>query len=175
MEKYPAVARRIAEDGHLLASHGSTHKYESIYASAGALLRDVQAWQKTVTDAGILPPSETYYFRFPGGSVSQYFGVVQRRNMIDGLHGMGYRIYDWNILTNDGLLSTRPAEMTAEEYWKQTFLETWENCPSNTRIILLHDSTPETAALLPWLIRYVIDEGYTFARLDQLDEEYYMK
>ncbi|MBR5445772.1 MAG: polysaccharide deacetylase family protein [Clostridia bacterium] len=175
VEKYPATARRITEDGHLLASHGNTHKYESIYASAGALLRDVQAWQKIVTDAGILPPSDTYHFRFPGGSVSSYFGSVQRQNMIDGLHGMGFRIYDWNILTNDGLLGTRPAEMTAEEYWKQTFLETWENCTSETRIILLHDSTRETTALLPWLIRYVLDAGYTFVRLDQLDGEYYMR
>ena len=175
VEKYPETARRISTEGHLLASHGTTHKYESIYANASALLRDVQNWQKIVTDIGALPESEHYYFRFPGGSVSSYFGASLRRQMIDGLHGMGYRIYDWNILTNDGILYMRPEEMSSRDYWKETFIDTWNACASDTRIILLHDSVPETAELLPWLIRYVVSEGYIFAPLDSLETEYYMK
>lgn len=175
VEKYPDTACRITEDGHLLASHGNTHKYESIYASAEALLKDVQAWQNIVTSVGALPPSDRYYFRFPGGSVSSYFGSWQRQNMIDGLHGMGYRIYDWNIVTNDGILYMCPEDMTTREYWKQSFIETWEKCTSETKIILLHDSTPETAELLPWLIHYVVKEGYTFGSLTQAETEYFMK
>lgn len=175
VEKFPQTACRITEDGHLLASHGTTHKYESIYATTSALLQDVQRWQNIVTSIGALPEAQHYYFRFPGGSVSSYFGASQRQKMIDGLHSMGYRIYDWNILTNDGILYMRPEEMSSRDYWKQTFLETWANCTSDTRIILLHDSVPETAELLPWLIRYVVSEGYTFAPLNTLETEYYMK
>ena len=175
VEKYPDTARRITLDGHLLASHGATHEYESIYTSAGALLNDVQRWQNIVTSVGALPESDYYCFRFPGGSVGNYFGETQRQAMIDGLHGMGYRIYDWNILTNDGVLFQRPEGMDSREYWKQTFIETWENCASDTRIILLHDSTAETAELLPWLIYYVTEQGYTFGTLDMLDGEYFMK
>jgi len=175
VQKYPDTARRITEDGHLLASHGNTHKYESIYASSGALLKDVQAWQNVVTSVGALPASDRYYFRFPGGSVSSYFGSAQRKNMIDGLHGMGYRIYDWNIVTNDGILYMCPEDMTTRDYWKKTFIETWEKCTSDMRIILLHDSTPETAELLPWLIHYVVEEGYTFGSLAEAETEYFMK
>lgn len=174
VEKFPETACRITEDGHLLASHGTTHQYESIYASAAALLKDVQRWQDIVTSVGALPESEQYYFRFPGGSVSSYFGSSQRQKMIDGLHGMGYRIYDWNILTNDGILYMCPEDMTTREYWKNSFIETWEKCTSDTKIILLHDSTPETAELLPWLIHYVVEEGYTFASLDMAETEYFM-
>jgi len=175
VEKYPETARRITEDGHLLASHGTTHAYESIYANTGALLADVQQWQNIVNSVGALPPSPDLCFRFPGGSVSSYFGVAQRQSMIDGLHGMGFRIFDWNILANDGVLFQRPEGMDSRTYWKQTFTETWENCAYDTRIILLHDNVPETEELLPWLLQYVIDQGYTFGTLSQLDTEYYMK
>ena len=175
VEKYPETARRITEDGHLLASHGTTHVYESIYADAASLLADVQQWQNIVTAAGALPALPDLYFRFPGGSVSSYFGAVQRQNMIDGLHGMGFRIFDWNILTNDGVLFQRPAGMDSRTYWKQSFIETWESCAYDARIILMHDNVAETEELLPWLLQYVMDQGYTFGTLAELDTEYYMK
>ncbi|MBQ8400954.1 MAG: polysaccharide deacetylase family protein [Clostridia bacterium] len=174
-EKYPDMARRITEDGHLLASHGTTHAYESIYTDTASLLADVRRWQDIVTSIGALPESEHYYFRFPGGSVSGYFGETQRQAMIDGLHGMGYRIYDWNILTNDGVLFQRPAGMDSRTFWKQSFIETWENCSSDIRIILMHDNVAETEELLTWLLQYVIDQGYTFGTLDELDTEYFMR
>ncbi len=175
VQKYPDTARRITEDGHLLASHGNTHDYESIYASAETLLADVRQWQEIVTGIGALPERSDRYFRFPGGSVGNYFGADQRQEMLDGLHDMGYRVYDWNILTNDGVLFLRPDGMDSETYWKETFIETWENCPYDTRIILVHDSIAETEALLPWLLDYVIDAGYTFGTLDMLNDEYYMR
>jgi len=175
VEKYPETARRITEDGHLLASHGTTHEYQSIYADTASLLADVQRWQNIVTSAGALPQSPDLCFRFPGGSVSTYFGAAQRQAMIDGLHGMGFRIFDWNILTNDGVLFQRPEWMDSRTYWKQSFIETWENCAYNTRIILMHDNVAETEELLPWLLQYVIDQGYTFGTLAQLESEYYMK
>ncbi len=175
VEKYPATARRITEDGHLLASHGATHAYEDIYKSTDALLKDVQKWQEIAAKHGALPDRSDRYFRFPGGSVGSYFGASQRQVMIDGLHGMGYRVYDWNILTNDGVLFLRPEGMDSRMYWKESFLKTWDECPSNTRIILLHDSTPETADLLAWMIYEIVDRGYTFGTLDMLDVEYFMK
>ncbi len=175
VEKYPETARRITEDGHLLASHGATHDYEKIYASANALLQDVQKWEEITEKHGALPDREDRYFRFPGGSVGSYFGSAQRQTMIEGLHDMGYRVYDWNILSNDGLLFMRPEGMDSYTYWKESFLDTWENCPSGTRIILLHDSTPETADLLAWMIYEIADRGYTFGTLDMLDIEYFMK
>ncbi len=175
VEKYPETAKRITEDGHLLASHGTTHEYQSIYADTASLLADVQRWQNIVTTVGALPQSPDLCFRFPGGSVSSYFGAAQRQSMIDGLHGMGFRIFDWNILTNDGVLFQRPEGMDSRTYWKQTFIETWENCAYDTRIILMHDNVAETEELLPWLLQYVIDRGYTFGTLAQLESEYYMK
>ncbi len=175
VQKYPDTARRITADGHLLASHGNTHDYEAIYASADTLLVDVRQWQEIVTEIGALPERSDRYFRFPGGSVGSYFGAEQRQAMLDGLHDMGYRVYDWNILTNDGVLFLRPDGMDSETYWKKTFIDTWESCPYDTRIILVHDSIAETEALLPWLLNYVIDAGYTFGTLDMLDGEYYMK
>ncbi len=175
VQKYPDTAKRITADGHLLASHGNTHDYEAIYASADTLLADVRQWQEIVTEIGALPERSDRYFRFPGGSVGSYFGADQRQEMLDGLHDMGYRVYDWNILTNDGVLFLRPDGMDSETYWKETFIDTWESCPYDTRIILVHDSIAETEALLPWLLDYVIDAGYTFGTLDMLENEYYMK
>jgi len=64
--------------------------------------------------------------------------------------------------------------MDSGDYIKQSFIETWETCTEDTRIILMHDSIAETPEVLPWIINYILEQGYTFGTLDMLEEEYFM-
>lgn len=174
VEKYPASAREIVERGHLLGCHSVTHKYEKIYENAAALEEEMIRWEKIVSDAGIELPHKL--FRFPGGSVSGYLTDYKRTTMTAMLKERGYAIFDWNVVTNDSLLSLRPDGTGTYDYIRSTFRETLAQCVRENQgksgapvIILMHETVPETVDLMPWLLEYLIGEGYTFGNLANLD------
>ena len=174
VEKYPASAREIVERGHLLGCHSVTHKYEKIYENAAALEEEMILWEKIVSDAGIELPHKL--FRFPGGSVSGYLTDYKRTTMTAMLKERGYAIFDWNVVTNDSLLSLRPNGTGTYDYIRSTFRETLAQCVRENQgksgapvIILMHETVPETVDLMPWLLEYLIGEGYTFGNLANLD------
>ncbi|MBQ8334500.1 MAG: polysaccharide deacetylase family protein [Clostridia bacterium] len=171
--KYPESAREIVGRGHLLGCHSVTHKYEKIYENAAALEAEMIEWEAIVADAGITLRQKL--FRFPGGSVSGYLTDYKRLTMTAMLTERGYTIYDWNVVTNDSLLSLRPDGVTTYDYIRDTFAETLAQCVRENEgksgapvIILMHETVPETVDLMPWLLGYLIGEGYTFGSLDQM-------
>lgn len=173
IDKYPQEAAAIPQWGNLLSSHGYSHDYDAIYASASALAADLTAWETAVQNAGVWDSVRPFpAFRFPGGSKGKYFDTVTRQEMFDMLHSRGYSVYDWNVLTNDGLLFQCPEGMPILTYLKTTFEETWASS-ANRKIILMHDSHPYTAMILPYILRYCAANGYTFATLDEMGEEYH--
>ena len=131
-------------------------------------------WEQIVADAGITLTHKL--FRFPGGSVSSYLTDYKRLTMTQMLTERGYTIYDWNVVTNDSLLSLRPEGAGTYDYIRETFKETLAKCvrenegkPGAPIIILMHETVPETVDLMPWMLEYLIGEGYTFGSLDQMD------
>jgi len=174
VEKYPETAVRIVQEGHLLASHGTTHEYDLIYQSPEALYADVQKWEQIVSSLGILP--DKLCFRFPGGSVNPYTTAAVRNTMIEGLHWRGYHIFDWNIVTGDSLLRLQPDEVDPMEYLEENFLESWETSNEyDVKILLLHDNVPQTVRHLGRIIDYIKKQGYMFGTLDMLGTEFYTK
>ena len=173
IDKYPEEAKNIQKWGSILASHGYSHDYDAIYASTDALQNDLAMWETAVQNAGAWDGVQAFpAFRFPGGSKSRYFDTAQRQAMFDMLHGRGYSVYDWNVLTNDGLLFQCPDGMPILTYLKETFDETWATS-AKTKVILMHGSQSYTAELLPYVLRYCVSQGYTFATLDEMGEEYH--
>ena len=173
IDAHPAQARNIQKWGSILASHGYSHDYDTIYASTAALENDLALWETAVQNAGAWDGVRSFpAFRFPGGSKGRYFDTATRQAMFDMLHGRGYSIYDWNVLTNDGLLFQCPDGMPILTYLKETFDETWA-ASANTKVILMHDSQSYTVELLPYILRCCIAQGYSFATLDEMEEEFH--
>ena len=173
IDKYPAQAANIQKWGSLLASHGYSHDYETIYASTDALQNDLAMWETAVQNAGAWDGVKLFpAFRFPGGSKGRYFDSAARQEMFDMLHGRGYSVYDWNVLTNDGLLFQCPDGMPILTYLKETFDETWA-ASAKTKVIIMHDTQEYNADLLPYILRYCAAQGYTFATLDEMGEEFH--
>ena len=88
-----AMYRRIANEGHTLANHTSSHDY-SLYNNPDAFLADVDEldqYQKTIT--GLAETS--HVFRFPGGSMNSTEACVQ------GLVNRGWNYSDWNVSSGD--------------------------------------------------------------------------
>lgn len=171
-EKYPDAAKAIYDRGHDVACHSMSHQYEDIYASAENLMAEVDEWISLMENIGVDFNTTPRLFRYPGGSSSQYFSESQLSVMNKMLSERGFRVYDWNIVTNDALLFQCPAGMTAYDYIKNTFRETYEakKNSSSPKILLLHETVAETRVVLSWMIEYLIEEGCAFAPLSAMPD-----
>ncbi|MBE6569688.1 MAG: hypothetical protein E7658_05675 [Ruminococcaceae bacterium] len=176
IEKYPEIAEEIVERGHILACHTMTHEYEYIYDSVENMISETRLWEGQLEKLGLLDDvAGNLYFRFPGGTVNKYTTPAEREDMIAAVRDRGYRVFDWNVVTNDSLLSIRPEDTDSHTYMREQFFESLAlRASAPDKIVLMHDPIRETSEMLPWLIRYLLGNGYCFGTLDQMDHDYLM-
>ena len=173
VDLYPSSAKAIADRGHHLGCHSYSHVYKDIYSSSWAMGQEISRWEEAVENAGI-DTGDDLLFRFPGGSVNSYMNEYLRLEMISVIEDRGYRIFDWNVLTNDAVLFTAPEGTGNYEFIKETFEETLDTClaaygEDEPVIILMHETVRETQNQLRWILEYLIDRGYSFGDLSELD------
>ena len=98
-------------------------------------------------------------------------GTAKSLEMTEMLTSHAYRVYDWNVVTNDAVLYTAPYGTDTYDYIRDTFLSTFDARIAEGKtpiIILMHETVPETIDLMPWMIETLIDRGYTFGTLDTI-------
>ena len=159
------MARRVYEEGHLIANHSDGHNYEKLYASTDTFINEVNACFQKI-DAVTGGTQTMKLVRFPGGSykssadsfspVKQECKAVVKEN--------GYYYCDWNALNGDAEGKKKDAQGLLD-YLKSNMPE------GQNVVILMHDASAKqtTADALPMIIEYLISEGYTFHRLDDIN------
>lgn len=159
------VYRRIVEDGHVLANHTYSHVYKSLYESWDNFYEEIKKLENCVR-------SQTGYevepiVRFPGGSNCGKEAVM--REIKGRLDELGYRYFDWNVSGEDAIYSHVPAQDIYRNVVK--YVE-----GKNIAVILLHttNKTDETVQVLPKIIDYLKQEGYSFHTLDEEDAPTYV-
>ena len=104
--------------------------------------------------------------RFPGGSykssADSFSPVKQECKAV--LKENGYYYCDWNALNGDAEGKKKDAQGLLD-YLKSNMPE------GQNVVILMHDAAAKqtTADALPMIIEYLISEGYTFHRLDDIN------
>lgn len=164
IEANPDMARRVYEEGHLIANHSNGHNYDKLYATSNSFITEVTGCEeiiKSVMDEG----DELFkLFRFPGGSYNAGDHASEKQIYKKVLADNGYYYCDWNTLTGDAEGKTKNAAELLE------FLK--ENMEGyNNLIVLMHDASTKqaTADALPSVIEYIASQGYTFHRLDDIE------
>lgn len=168
---YPERTKAIADAGHLLACHSYSHNYETLYASGESVLAEIHAWEAAVERAGVAVP-KTVCFRFPGGSTTYYMDDERYEEIFWTVNDAGYHAFDWTFANNDRYLNHKTEDQTLLEYLQESVITTLDNVelsPTWPKIMLMHDTADETVESLPWILAYLIEEGYTFGTLDELD------
>lgn len=162
IEKNPHVARRIYDEGHLLANHSYSHNYSELYANTEEFMNQVNKTQELINN---ITRKNTYpkVFRFPGGGYDAGSHGEMKQKCKISLEESGYRYCDWNSLTGDAESVSPTAEYVTEKL-KSTVGQ------KEDVVILMHDAlaksiTPET---LPEIIEYLMGQGYTFDTLDNV-------
>lgn len=148
--------KKIADAGHTIGIHSSTHVYEEIYASVDAFLDDFATAYNRVYDAtGI----KATLFRFPGGSIND-FNVKTRDDIIAEMTRRGFVYFDWNVDSNDAMGAS----------WTEMYNNVLsQTANTNRAVILMHDGKYNTVLVLEDIIRALISDsrGYKLAALTE--------
>ncbi len=145
-KKYQSLYKRIVEEGHTLAMHSYSHRYNEIYQSLESYSADLSRLQEFLYDTtGVW----CRYVRFPGGS-SNTVSRVDMRELIAYLDDQDMSYFDWNISSGDA----------ASGYISPDTII--RNCTAKLQdydeaIILLHDASEKdsTVEALPELIETI--------------------
>jgi len=168
---YPERIQAISDNGHLLACHSYSHDYMKLYESADSVLEEIAAWEKAVEKAGV-PLPQTVFFRFPGGTTTSYMKEDRYEDIFWAITDAGYLTMDWTCANNDRYPQGKTEEQTMQEFLKSSTVATLESLkysPTIPKVMLMHDTADETVEVLPWILEYLIGEGYTFGTLDELN------
>ena len=164
----------IYDKGHLIACHSYSHKLGSIYTSPSAFTSDIQNFENALKE---ILGEEKYnslgkHIRFPGGTAQNgYINKTTASSFVTAVHSMGYKIYDWTVLTNDANDSYRNPGESDRDYFIRSLKETLTKATGKNvpLIVLMHDRD-STKDNLSEILEYLISEGYYFDTIDNCPE-----
>lgn len=145
-EKYQPLYKRIVEEGHTLAMHSYSHKYNEIYQSKESFVEDLTKLQEFLYDTtGVW----CRYCRFPGGS-SNAVSRVDMHELIAYLEEQDMSYFDWNVSSGDASSAYISPEAVVRN--STAGLRQFQEA-----IILMHDASDKdsTVEALPKLIEQI--------------------
>jgi peptidoglycan-N-acetylglucosamine deacetylase len=172
---HPEILQRIAAEGHLLANHSATHPLlGSHYDAEPALLLDQL---RAVNDeiAPLMRPSDKFYFRAPYGSWrSAHAEILNSDPVLRNYIGPIYWDIGGDIMKNsDGYIMSSADWDCWRHKWSAVacakgYLR--EIRRKNGGVVLMHCIHGQSAELVADVIPAMVEEGYSFVRLDQIPE-----
>ncbi len=158
-----ALAKRVYDEGHLLANHSYSHDYQTLYASGESFMGEIQKTEGLIEQATGQKPFKL--MRFPGGSYNAGDHAAEKQKYKELLRQNDYYYADWNALNGDAEGGRRTAA--------QLLAKIQATATQDRIVVLMHDAAAKksTAEALPSVIEYLKSQGYTFRRLDEV--EYY--
>lgn len=142
--------QRIVAEGHTLAMHSYSHKYDEIYASKESFIEDLSMLQEYLYQVtGIW----SRFYRFPGGS-SNTVSKVDMQELTTYLNESGITYFDWNIACGDAV----SGQVSVEELVENT-VGNLDNI--NRGFVLMHDAVEKktTVEALPEIIEKIQERG----------------
>lgn len=152
VESEPALAARVAADGHLVGNHSHHHARLTLLTGAG-IARDVRAAEAAIRQAAGVDPRP--WFRCPFGA-----GAGMPR-VAGALAALGYAHVGWDVDGHDWARGS-PARLEGRVV-RGTIAR------GDGAVVLLHGWPSPTAAALPGIVRRLAAAGATFVGLDDLE------
>ena len=151
-EAYPALARRIANDGHLVGHHSHYHA-RMIGLSAHGLESDIARGEQAIVEAAGVDPHP--WFRCPFGAGDDD-PRVQR-----AIRAAGYRHAGWNVAAIDW-----EPERTAKDI--EATVVDGALAHGDGAVVLLHSWPDQSVGAVPAIARRLRARGATFVTLGDL-------
>ena len=150
-EAYPDLARRIAEDGHLVGHHSKYHARMPLLHDEG-VREDLREGAEAIIAATGVDPRP--WFRCPFGD-----GHDDPR-VLAALERAGYRNHHWDVEPDDWRPERTPIDL--ERLVVEGALDHGDGA-----VILLHSWPPATIAALPAIVDGLRGRGASLVGLDE--------
>ena len=149
--------KRIYDEGHTIGVHSATHSYKEIYKDVDSFLSDFEVCYSYIEDTTGTAPE---IFRFPGGSINSYNKTVYK-DIIDEMGRRGFTYFDWNVSSEDA------TKNCSEDSIYNNVIKGCSRYINS--VVLMHDSKPkkDTVSALKRIIPTLLEQGYTFGKLDE--------
>jgi len=154
------VVKRINNDGHSIGLHTYTHKFKFIYSNKNNFINEMLKCRNEISR---LTGISSNIIRFPGGSSKRLTNAY-----LNKLHSYNFKIYDWNMVTSDGLNpKTCPDKLYRDATKNKEKL--------SSIILLLHCDYMHTNTYLalPKIIKFYKEQGYEFKVITEYTPELY--
>ncbi len=155
------VYKRIVDEGHTIALHTNTHKYDEIYVNVDTFMNDINELSKIIEDStGVVSD----VLRFPGGSNNtrshSYGGKDLMDKIIETTNSKGLVYFDWNVDSMDA-----SANRQSKDIIVKSVLEGAKD--KNSAIILMHDAAVKTTTVeaLPEIVEGLRAQGFSFDKI----------
>lgn len=150
-----------AKRGHTVAIHSKTHDYASVYKNEESYFDDLKAMEEIIYEQTGVHPD---IVRFPGGSSNSVCYInsgdaTLMDRLMKRLGEEGYRYCDWNVSTGDG-----GNTVTTEDVYNYA---TTGMASFPVAYILQHDTKKMSMDAVEDIIKYGIQNGYTFLPMDE--------
>ena len=145
---------RIHEEGHVVAMHTATHDFEEVYSSTDAYFADLKKIQSQIKKyCGFT----SKLLRFPGGgsnTISKNYCEGIMTELTQMVEEKGYTYFDWNVDSGDA-----GTARTATAVYNNVVTGCAER---KTSVVLMHDIKGYTVDAIEDIIKWGLDNGYTF-------------
>ncbi len=160
IEKNPDIAKRVYDEGHLLANHSYSHVYKELYATGESFMAEIEKVESLIREVTGEEPFKL--IRFPGGGQNAGVYAAEKQQYKLLLQEKGYYFADWNALNGDAEGGTRSAD--------QLVARLKATATQKNIVVLMHDAADKktTAEALPAIIEHLKSQGYLFRRLDEI-------
>lgn len=152
MRRYPEKVKNIVENGNTAGFHGVSHDIHVLYKNSTEARKEFETNKETFFN---ITGEISNLVRLPYGSKP-----YTPKEVYDDLTNYGYKIWDWNLDTQD---------------WKATPSEIVENVrkysESENKVIILIHEKKQTVDSLESMLKYLSEDGYTFLPIAENEVE----
>ena len=151
------LVKREHDEGHTVAIHGYSHKYEQIYTSVDAYMNNLTKLQDKIKNS--LGGYTATITRFPGGSsntVSRKYCQGIMTTLSKEVVNRGFTYFDWNVNCGDA-----DTAKTSDAVYNNVVKGLSK---SRANVVLMHDFANNTKTInaLADIIDYGYANGYVF-------------
>ena len=166
--------KREYNEGHTVALHTASHNYKKVYSSMDDFFNDLNSVSSRVER---ITNEKSMIIRFPGGSsntVSKNYSKGIMTVLTDEVLKRGYHYFDWTSSVEDaGSCAKKSSATEREDCVYNYFVKGLSKSRSN--VVLMHDIKSYTADKVEDMIKYGIENGYSFDKITMETEQIHHK
>ena len=153
MKEYPQQVKNIIKNGNTAGFHSVSHDIHKLYVTSTSAKEEFDTNDQTFYK---ITGKHSKVIRIPYGS-KPYTPQASYQALVDA----GYKIWDWDLDTEDWRSNSSQIVQNVKNHIKNRKGE------DNDQLVVLMHEKKQSAEALDSVLKFLSDEGYEFAPVDQ--------